>query len=96
MASVLKIDKAGELSLKQFEESDPPYKLPDDMDIFKWSVPFLVEKVMSLCVHLVQKLGLADEDDNTAGATPDHKAILDKDVAHTVKIKKKNMFKKKV
>jgi len=59
----------GELSLKQYEESDAPYRLPDNMDIFTWSVPFLAEKVMNMLGHLVKKLGEADDD----GGDPDGK-----------------------
>ena len=46
-ASVLIIDK-GNLSLKQYEESETPYRLPDNMDVFTWSVPFLAEKVTNM------------------------------------------------
>jgi serine/threonine-protein phosphatase 2B catalytic subunit len=38
----------GNLSLKQYEESETPYRLPDNMDIFTWSIPFLVEKVIGM------------------------------------------------
>ena len=34
-ASVLIIDK-GNLSLKQYEETETPYRLPDNMDVFSW------------------------------------------------------------
>ena len=60
-ASVLIIDK-GNLSLKQYEESDTPYRLPDNMDVFTWSVPFLAEKVTGMLYHLV-KAGEDDEED---------------------------------
>lgn len=55
-AAVLIIDK-GNLSLKQYEESEPPYRLPDNMDVFSWSVPFLAEKVTSILVGLLKKGG---------------------------------------
>ena len=53
----------GNLSLKQYEESDVPYRLPDNMDIFTWSVPFLVEKVIGMIYQIVQKTGIDDEDE---------------------------------
>lgn len=53
-ASVLIIDK-GNLSLKQYEETEPPYRLPDNMDVFTWSVPFLAEKVTNMLYHIVKK-----------------------------------------
>ena len=58
---MLIIDK-GNLSLKQYEESDTPYRLPDNMDVFTWSVPFLAEKVTGMLYHLV-KAGEDDEED---------------------------------
>ena len=54
-ASVLIIDK-GNLSLKQYDESEPPYRLPDNMDVFSWSMPFLVEKVVSIPYTTVKKV----------------------------------------
>lgn len=53
-ASVLIIDK-GNLSLKQYEESEPPYRLPDNMDVFTWSMPFLAEKVTNMLYNIVRK-----------------------------------------
>ncbi len=53
-ASVLIIDR-GNLSLKQYEETEPPYRLPDNMDVFSWSVPFLAEKVTNMLFNLVKR-----------------------------------------
>lgn len=59
-ASVLIIDK-GNLSLKQYEESEPPYRLPDNMDVFSWSVPFLAEKVTNMLFNIIKKGGEGEE-----------------------------------
>lgn len=59
-ASVLIIDK-GNLSLKQYEESESPYRLPDNMDVFTWSCPFLAEKVTNMLYNLIKN----GEDDGT-------------------------------
>ena len=53
-ASVLTIDR-GNLSLKQYDESEPPYKLPDNMDVFSWSMPFLAEKITQMLATVVTK-----------------------------------------
>ncbi len=53
-ASVLIIDR-GNLSLKQYEETEPPYRLPDNLDVFSWSVPFLAEKVTNMLFNLIKK-----------------------------------------
>lgn len=52
----------GNLSLKQYEEVPVPYRLPDNMDIFTWSVPFLVEKVLNMIFQIVQRTAPEDED----------------------------------
>jgi serine/threonine-protein phosphatase 2B catalytic subunit len=59
-ASVLIIDR-GNLSLKQYDESEPPYKLPDNMDVFSWSMPFLAEKITQMLVTVVTKYDDGDE-----------------------------------
>ena len=56
------IIEGGNLSLKQYEETEPPYRLPDNMDIFTWSVPFLAEKVMNMLFHIIKKVGNEDDD----------------------------------
>lgn len=60
-ASVLIIDK-GNLSLKQYDESDTPYKLPDNMDVFSWSMPFLAEKVVTMLHNIVKNKDSGPED----------------------------------
>jgi serine/threonine-protein phosphatase 2B catalytic subunit len=67
------IDK-GNLSLKQYEESDPPYRLPDNMDVFSWSVPFLAEKVTNMLYNIVKKGGADDGDEVDIGS------IMQKDI----------------
>jgi len=63
-ASVLIIDK-GNLSLKQYDESEPPYRLPDNMDVFSWSMPFLAEKVVSMLFTIVSRGVDKDDDEST-------------------------------
>ena len=72
-ASVLIIDK-GNLSLKQYDETEPPYRLPDNMDVFTWSVPFLAEKVLSMLYTIVKK-GCDDDKDEV-----DVKGVLNKEM----------------
>lgn len=55
-AAVLIVDK-GNLSLKQYEESDQPYRLPDNLDVFTWSMPFLAEKVTSMLLNVIKQGG---------------------------------------
>jgi len=62
-ASVLIIDR-GNLSLKQYEETEPPYRLPDNLDVFSWSVPFLAEKVTNMLYNILKKGGIDAIEDN--------------------------------
>ena len=62
-ASVLIIDR-GNLSLKQYEETEPPYRLPDNLDVFSWSVPFLAEKVTNMLFNILKQGGIDAIEDN--------------------------------
>ena len=59
-ASVLILEN-GNVSIKQYDQSDHPYFLPDQVDIFTWSMPFLAEKVISMLAYIVNKMGEDDE-----------------------------------
>ena len=60
-ASVLILDK-GNVSIKQYDETETPYHLPENMDVFTWSMPFLAEKVVTMLYNIISKGG-GDEDD---------------------------------
>ena len=75
--------------MKQYEESEPPYRLPDNMDIFTWSVPFLAEKVTNMLYNIIKKGG----DDGELEEDPD----LDFNVADgSTLAKKKIVLKSKI
>lgn len=42
------------LNIQQFVESPHPYLLPNFLDLFSWSVPFLIEKVTEIFFHMVK------------------------------------------
>jgi serine/threonine-protein phosphatase 2B catalytic subunit len=53
------------MNIKQYKEVPSPFHLPNDMDLFKWSVPFLMEKVSDMFVHIIKqnaKLDIKDEE----------------------------------
>lgn len=91
-ASVLIIDR-GNLSLKQYDESEPPYKLPDNMDVFSWSMPFLAEKITQMLVTVVTKYDDGDEDEgNLQLNEKDLTGMTKEEIAE----KKSRMMKNKV
>jgi serine/threonine-protein phosphatase 2B catalytic subunit len=59
--SILILDE-GNLQLKQYQESEPPYRLPDGLNVFSWSLPFLAEKVSSMLMTVVKKCSEDDDD----------------------------------
>mmetsp|Transcript_43196 Transcript_43196/g.50672 ORF Transcript_43196/g.50672 Transcript_43196/m.50672 type:complete len:232 (-) Transcript_43196:17-712(-) len=59
--SVLILEE-GNVSIKQFDDSEHPYYLPDRIDIFTWSMPFLIEKVVSMMKSIFTKW--QDDDSN--------------------------------
>lgn len=68
-AAVL-ILKDGGISIKQYDQSEHPYFLPDQLDVFSWSMPFLAEKVMSLMTNILKQTGDdIDEDDESTAVT---------------------------
>ena len=52
-ASVL-ILKNNNLQLKQYADTEPPYQLPEGLDLFSWSLPFLAEKVTSMLYNILK------------------------------------------
>ena len=66
-ASVL-ILKGGSLQLKQYSDTQPRYQLPDGLDLFSWSLPFLAEKVTSMLYQLLRQCSPAELEDETMNA----------------------------
>lgn len=58
--------KNNNLQLKQYQETEPPYRLPDNLNLFSWSLPFLAEKVTNMLYNILKNCTaqeLASKDD---------------------------------
>jgi serine/threonine-protein phosphatase 2B catalytic subunit len=42
------------LDIQQFIENPHPYMLPNFIDLFEWSIPFIAQKVTALMDHLIK------------------------------------------
>jgi len=58
-AAVL-ILKNNNLQLKQYQEIEAPYRLPDNLNLISWSMPFLAEKVTSILYHILRNCSPAE------------------------------------
>jgi len=44
------------MNIKQYKDVCHPFHLPSGMDLFKWSVPFLMEKVTDMLYNVTNKI----------------------------------------
>eukprot|EP00357_Protocruzia_adherens_P011762 CAMPEP_0115012316 /NCGR_PEP_ID=MMETSP0216-20121206/24649_1 /TAXON_ID=223996 /ORGANISM="Protocruzia adherens, Strain Boccale" /LENGTH=470 /DNA_ID=CAMNT_0002381319 /DNA_START=932 /DNA_END=2344 /DNA_ORIENTATION=+ len=51
------------LNIQQFTYTEHPYILPNFLDIFSWSIPFVSEKIVEIMQSIVKPEGMKDKED---------------------------------
>lgn len=92
-AAVL-ILKNNNLQLKQYQEIEAPYRLPDNLNLISWSMPFLAEKVTSILYNILRNCSPAELREETENNVTQKVSDLTK--AEQEKLERKVNVKNKI
>ena len=80
-AAVIKF-KNNMVNIQQYNYSPHPFILPNFLNIFTWSIPFVSEKISEMLIHIIKKdPTFNDSNDN------DSSTIIDETITNSLKMK---------
>jgi serine/threonine-protein phosphatase 2B catalytic subunit len=85
--AIIKFDD-NNLNIQQFNYSGHPYILPNFMDLFSWSIPFVIEKVLEIMCQVVNP--------SNSGRTEPVSGEKVEELKETIKESKTEIFRNKV
>jgi len=63
------------VNIQQFNYSPHPFILPQFMNIFNWSIPFVSEKISEMLLHIIKKEKDVNSDSNNSATSALDEAI---------------------
>ena len=51
------------MNIKQYKDVEQPFNLPNNLDLFSWSLPFLADKIGEMMDHLLTKNSIVKQDE---------------------------------
>jgi len=52
------------MNIKQYKDVEQPFSLPNNLDLFSWSLPFLSDKIHEMMDHLLKKTAMITKEEN--------------------------------